>query len=215
MDAAKHPKANAELVRADRPFVSDIPKIRKSVAARGLTGLANNTKWNELITAMRIAQDQPGEQWSPSFRYRCVDSDWISMLFGLVAMSTGRGHWGAWTAAELIGGFLALAVGLGGGLAWLLSVDQGHRARALLRTPALTLVGRRSYAMYLWHMPLIEVASRLALDPVSQARPGFPNWPYLLIYVPVQAGLVLLVAEVSFRLVENPLLALKKRIPYP
>ena len=78
MPDAQHPKANAEVILPSRPFVSEIPKLRKIIASEGLTGLANDTKWNELISAMRIAQDQPGEQWSPSFRYRCVDSDWIS-----------------------------------------------------------------------------------------------------------------------------------------
>jgi hypothetical protein len=44
--------------------------------------------------------------------------------------------------------------------------------------------------MYLWHMPLIEVASRLGLDPASHVRPGVPIWPYLLAYVPLQAAMV-------------------------
>ena len=77
MDSTKHPKSNAEVLRADRPFVSEIPKFRKLAANRGLAGLANDTKWNDLISAMRLAQDQPGNQWSPGFRYQCIDSDWI------------------------------------------------------------------------------------------------------------------------------------------
>lgn len=43
-------------------------KIKRVVAARGLGGLANDTKWNELLAAMRQRHD-----WRPSFRWQCVD----------------------------------------------------------------------------------------------------------------------------------------------
>jgi hypothetical protein len=48
-------------------------KIKRVVAARGLAGLANDTKWDEFISAMRA------REWRPSFRFKCVDgppSDW-------------------------------------------------------------------------------------------------------------------------------------------
>ena len=77
MNSAQHPKADAEVLRPERPFVSEIPKFRKIIASRNLTGLANDTKWNELITAMRSAQDDD-EGWCPDFRYCCLDSGWIS-----------------------------------------------------------------------------------------------------------------------------------------
>jgi hypothetical protein len=38
------------------------------IAARGLAGLANDTKWDELIGAVRAR-----EGWRPSYRYKCVD----------------------------------------------------------------------------------------------------------------------------------------------
>lgn len=79
MTEFEHPKANAEMVPRDRPFTSEIPKLRKIIAALGLTGLANDTKWNELITAMR---NVPIAGWSPAFRYRCVDSDFVSRWDG-------------------------------------------------------------------------------------------------------------------------------------
>jgi hypothetical protein len=75
MNAPQHPKANAEVVRPDRPFVSEIPKLRKIISSEGLAGLANDTKWNELIAAMRSTQEHG---WRPDFRFRCVDSEWIS-----------------------------------------------------------------------------------------------------------------------------------------
>ncbi len=70
-----HPLANAELLTEDRPFVSEIPKLKKLAISMGLSGLANNTKWNELITTIR---NSPDSEWRPSFRYNCIDSEFIS-----------------------------------------------------------------------------------------------------------------------------------------
>ena len=71
----EHPKAQDELIPLDRPFTSEIPKYRKIVAAKGLSGLANDTKWNELLQRMR-ARDV--KQWCPGFRFQCLGSDHIS-----------------------------------------------------------------------------------------------------------------------------------------
>lgn len=42
--------------------------FRRVIAERGLCGLANDTKWNEFISAMRTR-----EGWVPSYRCKCVD----------------------------------------------------------------------------------------------------------------------------------------------
>lgn len=55
--------------------MSEIPKLRKLIVKNQLTGLANDTKWNELISAM---QDDSTKKWRPSYRYRCIDSDFVS-----------------------------------------------------------------------------------------------------------------------------------------
>ncbi len=68
----EHPRAEAEQWPHDRPFVSEKPKLRKIIISKGFTGLANDTKWNELIQVMR------GDGWSPSFRVNCIDSEYIS-----------------------------------------------------------------------------------------------------------------------------------------
>ena len=75
MGTAENPKANAEPVYSTRPFVSEIPKLRRLIADQGLTGLANDTKWNELIDFMRKV---PRENWCAGYRYRCIDSDFVS-----------------------------------------------------------------------------------------------------------------------------------------
>lgn len=56
------------------PSASSVPHgesrdaIRRVVHARGLVGLANDTKWNELLDVMRGRNG-----WTPSYRYKCID----------------------------------------------------------------------------------------------------------------------------------------------
>jgi hypothetical protein len=47
---------------------TDRAKIRRVIAERGLAGLANDTKWDAFIDAVRAR-----EGWRPSYRYKCVD----------------------------------------------------------------------------------------------------------------------------------------------
>jgi hypothetical protein len=52
----------------------DRGNVLRVVSERGLAGLANDTKWDEFVGAMRSRAG-----WSPSYRYKCVDgppSDW-------------------------------------------------------------------------------------------------------------------------------------------
>lgn len=54
-------------------------KIRRVIARRNLCGIANDTKWNELIDAMRAR-----ETWTPSYRFKCIDgppSEWYGEWF--------------------------------------------------------------------------------------------------------------------------------------
>lgn len=60
----------------------DLEKIMKVIFSRNLGGLANNTKWNELITAVRSH-----DKWKPSYRTKSVagyisgwDSEWFYHL---------------------------------------------------------------------------------------------------------------------------------------
>jgi uncharacterized protein DUF6678 len=54
-------------------------KLKRVVAARNLCGLANDTKWNEFISAMRSLQG-----WKPRYRFKCIDgppSSWDGEWF--------------------------------------------------------------------------------------------------------------------------------------
>ena len=67
----------------------------------------------------------------------------------------------------------------------------------VLSTPPMVWIGDRSYSWYLWHWPVIVFAALL-----------FPNRPAVLV---VAAGLSLLPAMASYRLVEQPLRTLRPR----
>ena len=57
----------------------DRAKLRRVIAERGLCGLANDTKWDEFILAMRRR-----ETWTPRYRCKCVDgpvSSWDGEWF--------------------------------------------------------------------------------------------------------------------------------------
>jgi hypothetical protein len=60
----------------------DSEKMMKVIFSKNLCGLANNTKWNELITVVRSY-----EKWKPSYRTKSVtgyisgwDSEWFYHL---------------------------------------------------------------------------------------------------------------------------------------
>jgi hypothetical protein len=46
----------------------DREKLRRIVAERGLCGLANDTKWDEFVGAIRARVG-----WQPSYSYNCID----------------------------------------------------------------------------------------------------------------------------------------------
>jgi hypothetical protein len=58
-----------------------IAQIKRVIAQRGLTGLANDTKWNEFIVGIRTLFGMGGNarEWRPSYRFKMVDrepSEW-------------------------------------------------------------------------------------------------------------------------------------------
>ncbi len=74
----------------------------------------------------------------------------------------------------------------------------------LLQRPILRGIGQRSYSIYLWHWPVVVVT-----------RPGIdvsgPSWVIQL----ARLGLILLLAEASYRLVERPVRTGRWEVPRP
>ena len=121
---------------------------------------------------------------------------------------TGTLQWGPWPMQTL--GYTAAA------LASVAVVAAAARATGWLRTVLasgpLRYVGRRSYALYVVHFPLIWIASHAGLSRRAAGRfvgsepAGAVLWTLLLVAASV------LLAEASWRAIERPCLALKDRL---
>jgi peptidoglycan/LPS O-acetylase OafA/YrhL len=73
--------------------------------------------------------------------------------------------------------------------------------------PALRIFGKYSYGMYLYHLPLAAVS--------EHAKPFFARLPLgAFLYVAVCLTANLVIAALSFHLIEQPILNLKKRFEY-
>ena len=64
----------------------------------------------------------------------------------------------------------------------------------ILSLPPLTWIGERSYALYVWHYPIIELLTR------RNAAVATPLWRYALM-----VGISIAAAAISYQLVEQPL----------
>lgn len=95
---------------------------------------------------------------------------------------------------------------------WLLESPDAARRLGLLR-PVAQWMGRRSYGLYLYHLPLFVFWQRLVYHLVPDAA-GRAVWmgplPTLLVLGPALAGL----AAASWHFVEEPLDRFKNRFPY-
>jgi peptidoglycan/LPS O-acetylase OafA/YrhL len=120
------------------------------------------------------------------------------LLVGWVALSQIRLlSWGQAAGVTVGLSYLALMA-----LVLVLVVQLGPESLAarIARTPALVRVGQRSYFLYLFHTPLIGV---LAILPVP-----------LFVRVAVAVALLWMLAEVSWRRIEEPILRLGRRLRY-
>jgi peptidoglycan/LPS O-acetylase OafA/YrhL len=100
----------------------------------------------------------------------------------------------------LTGGYIVAALLIAATLGHLVTRPDGAAARGLSIRP-LVWLGQRSYGFYLWHVPLIGVVHKFVAD--------------LWLVIPVALVATLVITEVSWRLVEQPFLRLKKRFERP
>ncbi len=118
-------------------------------------------------------------------------------VVGLIAMMIFTE---GYTAFSYYGGILLCSVIAVGAIAAL--VPQGSVLSRILSFPLLTWIGKRSYAIYLWHYPILELMNPL------KSTTGIPWWKLLLEFV-----LILVVSELSYRFVEEPFRAIGKPVP--
>lgn len=126
---------------------------------------------------------------------------WIGLLTGLAGMAVVA-H------GEHLGQqrFIPIVLAFGSLLLLALVLDPGHWLRRLLRLRPLRWLGKVSYGLYLWHIPILGVylwAAGLPEQPLVSVRPG---------WITLAATLTtLLVAWASFRWFEAPLLQWGRR----
>lgn len=107
--------------------------------------------------------------------------------FGLAAVFAAAPSLGPWPGPGTVLAVSGAAILVAGG-------DEMPGARALA-APPLRFFGRISYAMYLWHWPLLAAAALLAL-PQTSPSPGVTA---------LVVGLAIVIATVSTILVEEPI----------
>ena len=102
----------------------------------------------------------------------------------------------------------ASALSVGVLLAATLAAPRSRAVRAL-ETPALTYLGRISYALYIVHLPLAYWAQETSVLAVFGAPQGFAHDLAEFFFV---APVSLVLAAVSWRWIETPFLSLKTRL---
>ena len=110
-------------------------------------------------------------------------------IMGLVAMMIFTE---GYSSFSYYGGILLCSVLTLGAVACL--VPAGSVVSRIFSFKPFVWVGKRSYAIYLWHYPLLEL-----MNPLN-ATAGIPWWKLLL-----ELALILLLSDLSYRFIETPL----------
>jgi peptidoglycan/LPS O-acetylase OafA/YrhL len=111
-------------------------------------------------------------------------------------------------------GFTTLALGFGAVVALAAGAPPDAALSRIFSTPVLRMFGRYSYALYLFHVPIRRYV-RDAYFPVAD----FPTWfgsplPGQLVFYVVATAPALLLAWVSWHVLEKQLLKLTRFFPY-
>jgi peptidoglycan/LPS O-acetylase OafA/YrhL len=116
-------------------------------------------------------------------------------------------------------GFSAIAIAFGASLTLVITAPTTSPARAAFESPALAVLGKYSYGIYLVHLPIRAfVRDRLFGPSWSTARLRFPGVagsevPGQIMFDFVCMGLALGVAWATYHLFEARFLAMKRRFP--
>jgi peptidoglycan/LPS O-acetylase OafA/YrhL len=97
------------------------------------------------------------------------------------------------------------------GVALLLLAPQGSMANRVFGSTALGLFGRYSYAMYLFHPPILWALGKFFCDDQEVLHPVLGSYlPFLVFYYLAALAVTLAAALVSWNLLERHCLALKR-----
>jgi peptidoglycan/LPS O-acetylase OafA/YrhL len=108
-------------------------------------------------------------------------------------------------------GFSAVAAAYGSLVILCMNAEPAARLRRGLEASWLRAFGRYSYAIYLLHVPVIFMFSVNVWNP---GEPGRSIWLTQLVRYAAAIGGSFLLAALSWRLLESPLLRLRRHFPY-
>ena len=131
---------------------------------------------------------------------------WAFAMVGLCCMvALACRDFEPFTVTMETAGFSAIALVAGAAMTLVLA-GPGSRIVVWLSRPTIAWLGRRSYALYLIHLPIYE------LERAGGARPS--SLAAVTAFAAVGVGVSCVLAEASWRGIEAPSLALKRLFPY-
>lgn len=169
-------------------------------------------RWDALAAGALVAllaRDAWGREWLARWQGWAVAASVlgvaavVAIQHGFHQDSLGTQVIGQSGIAVISAGIIAMtAVGAG---------DRYAQVRRALSLPGLRTLGKYSYAMYIFHLPIARL-----LEPVLGEVVRGPDTPWRLLrlslYVALVLGLTLVCSLVSWRVLEQPCLRLKDRI---
>lgn len=139
---------------------------------------------------------------------------------GLIGLST-LGHLHGWGGLlpplhydVQVVGYSLIAVAFGGVLLLALTAAPGSRLDRLLATRFLQSLGKYSYALYLFHVPLRNIIRERVRDAGGLPRIGGSELPAQILLFVVAIGITWCLAVVSWHFFEKHWLRLKDQVPY-
>ena len=131
-----------------------------------------------------------------------------ALAAGIVVARAGDAFWG--TPEMLTLGFTFLAAGFAAVVFLAVALPEGSPLPRLLSWRPLRAAGEVSYAIYVFHWPVVSVLHGAGIRPATIA-PGALGWA---VWIPGVVAAVSLLAAISWTLLERPCLALKDRFEY-
>jgi peptidoglycan/LPS O-acetylase OafA/YrhL len=155
-----------------------------------------------------LVRDPAGTQWLRRFAPKALAVALPAAL--LLVVRSDAPAWTVWGPVGQVVGYPVVAFTFATALAWSVTTERPF-LNAALANPMLQVVGRYSYAMYVIHLPLDTSARLLGLHVSDAAQQVGGVTPVLVAYSILAGVATLVLAMISWNLLEKHFLALKGR----